>query len=60
MKGYNSPLRLDSTKTSGGLLVYINENIPSKILNKFKIPSSFNNITLNDKFIHNIFMFTRY
>ena len=30
---------MDSSKTSGGLLVYVNENIPSKILSRFSIPS---------------------
>ena len=28
LKGYSSPLRLDISKTSGGLLVYVNESIP--------------------------------
>ena len=37
--GYASPYRLDITKNSGGLLVYINENIPSMLLKKFKVPN---------------------
>ena len=37
--GYSSPFRLDSSKTSGGLLVYVNENIPSKALNKLLLPN---------------------
>ena len=30
INGFNQPFRLDSSKSLGGLLVYINENIPSK------------------------------
>ena len=36
--GYRSPYRLDVSNFSGGLLVYVNENIPSQALNKFKLP----------------------
>ena len=35
--GYASPFRLDVSSNSGGLLVYINENIPSRILRKFTV-----------------------
>ena len=35
--GYASPYRLDISKHSGGLLVYIKENIPSLLLKKFKV-----------------------
>ena len=33
LSGYKKPLRFDDTSRSGGLLVYINENIPSRHLN---------------------------
>ena len=36
--GYSSPFRLDVSSTSGGILVFIKEHIPSKLLNKLKIP----------------------
>ena len=39
IEGYSSPFRLDYSKSSGGLLVYIDENIPSKLLNRFSIAS---------------------
>ena len=32
------PYRLDKSKTSGGLLVYVLQDIPSKPLNNFDIP----------------------
>ena len=38
LDGYNSPFRFDSTKSSGGLLVYVNGDIPSKVQNKYKLP----------------------
>ena len=38
--GYSSPFRLDVSSTSGGILVFIKEHIPSKLLNKLKIPSN--------------------
>ena len=41
IEGYSPPIRLDSSKSSGGLLVYVNENIPSKILNRFSFPIPF-------------------
>ena len=36
--GYKTPYRLDVSHNSGGVLVYVNENIPSRILNRVKIP----------------------
>ena len=39
LPGYKSPYRLDISGNSGGLLVYVNENIPSRTLNQLKIPS---------------------
>ena len=38
---YKIPYRLDKTKTSGGLLVYVLQDIPSKLLNNFPIPNDF-------------------
>ena len=38
IEGHNPPLRLDSSKSSGGLLVYVNEDIPLNQLNKFPAP----------------------
>ena len=39
MKGYKKPFRLDIHEKSGGLLVYVNENTPSSILNEFTFDS---------------------
>ena len=33
MPGFNSPYSFDRTKDGRGILVYIRENIPSKLLN---------------------------
>ena len=33
MPGFTSPYRFDRTKDGGGILVYIREDIPSKLLN---------------------------
>ena len=35
---FKKPYRLDKSKTSGGLLVYVLQDIPSKLLNNFNIP----------------------
>ena len=35
INGYKKPFRLDIHAKSGGLLVYVNENIPSRILSQF-------------------------
>ena len=39
LRGFKSPYRLDINSRSGGLLVYVNEDIPSRRLNQLKIPS---------------------
>ena len=38
-QGYKTPYRLDASSTSGGVLVYVNENIPSRPLLKLTLPS---------------------
>ena len=37
--GYKPPYRLDVSETSGGILVFIREDIRSRPLNKYKIPT---------------------
>ena len=39
MDGYRTPYRYRTNENVGGLLIYINENIPSKELTGFKIPN---------------------
>jgi len=38
ISGYSTPYRIDINSKSGGLLVYIKDNIPSKLLNDITIP----------------------
>ena len=37
--GFSIPFRLDRTSNGGGIMIYVREDIPSKILNKHKFPS---------------------
>ena len=37
--GYKQPYRLDVTETREGILIFIREDIPSQLLNTFKIPN---------------------
>ena len=37
MKGYNKPYRIDRNSNGGGILVYVREDIPSKILSNFTL-----------------------
>ena len=36
LQGYSSPFRLDHNSRGGGLLLYIREDIPAKIIDKAK------------------------
>ena len=40
LEGYSSPYRLDINGRSGGLLVYVNENIPSRILTSYQFETN--------------------
>ena len=46
MAGFRKPYRQDVTARSGGILVYVNENIPSRKLNKIKVPNDIQLIPL--------------
>ena len=52
--GYSTPYRLDGPKVkeaSGGLLIYVKEDIPTKLLNKrFRLPTDFQAIPLELNF----------
>lgn len=39
IKGFKPPIRLDINKSSGGLLVYINENLLCEKIEDFGIPN---------------------
>ena len=39
IEGYAQPFRLDRSSEGGGLLVYIREDIPAKILKKYPLPN---------------------
>ena len=38
-QGYSKPYRRDRSIGGGGLLMYINDNIPSRILNEHSLPA---------------------
>ena len=38
-EGFNTPFRRDCSKYSGGLMVYVRDNIPSRYISKFTIPN---------------------
>ena len=48
--GYASPYRLDVSANSGGLLVYIKEHIPSRLLRKFTVPKDIQIIPIEINF----------
>ena len=39
MPGYSKPYRLDRTRYGGGLIIYVREDIPSKILKQYCFPN---------------------
>ena len=40
LKGFSKPCRLDRSSNGGGLLLYIKEDIPSRVLNNFVMPQN--------------------
>ena len=50
LDGYNSPYRLDISKNSGGILIYVADNIPSKLKTDFNIPNNLQIIPLELNF----------
>ena len=38
--GFYEPMRLDITSKRGGMLIYINSSLPSKIMSNFKLPEN--------------------
>ena len=42
--GFHKPLRTDVSSRSGERLVYITSSLPSKIINKFKLPNNIQKI----------------
>ena len=40
LRGYHKPYRLDISDRKGGLLVYIQSHLPSRLLKNFDIPSN--------------------
>ena len=39
MEGFSAPFRLDRNRNGGGIMVYIRDDIPSRILNKHNFPN---------------------
>ena len=50
MPGYTIPYRLDKSGNSGGLLVYVKETIPSKLLVEFSLPNKIQAIPVEINF----------
>ena len=48
--GYKTPYRLDVSYNSGGILVYVKENLPSRILKEFSLPQDIQAITIEINF----------
>ena len=46
MEGYRKPFRKDKTRHSGGLLIYVNEDIPSRELNHHTCPNDIQHIVI--------------
>ena len=46
LDGFKQPYRLDVTSNSGGLLVYVNDQIPSKEIKSVSIPSDIQEISI--------------
>ena len=44
IKGYSTPFRLDKNKNGGGLLLYVREDIPCKILKEYTPEKSIENL----------------
>ena len=38
VEGFTMPYRLDRNRNGGGVIIYVREDIPSKILEKHKLP----------------------
>ena len=43
-KGYGTPFRLDRNQNGGGLLLYVHEGIPCKILSEYTPENSIENV----------------
>ena len=39
LEGFRSPFRLDKSGKSGGLLIYVKSNLPSRLLTDYKLPN---------------------
>ena len=50
IEGFKKPYRLDKSKNSGGLMVYIKSHIPSRILSDFLLPKDFQAIPFEISF----------
>ena len=44
IEGFGSPFRLDRNSSGGGIMLFVREEIPSKLLSKYKPNSSVENV----------------
>ena len=47
VEGFTIPYRLDRNRNGGGIIIYVREHIPSKILEKHKLPQDVEGSLLN-------------
>ena len=50
LDGFSPPHRLDRNENGGGILIYIREDIPGVVLNKYKLPSDIEGIFIELNF----------
>ena len=50
VEGFTMPYRLDRNRNGGGLIIYVKEDIPSKILEKHKLPHDIEGILIELNF----------
>ena len=57
ISGYSSPYRLDVSKSSGGLLIYVNENIASRQLTDYKFCGDIQALPIELNFLKSKWLF---
>ena len=51
MKGFAEPFRLDPNRNGGGVMIYIGEDIPSRLLLKHVFPSDIEGLYIELNFM---------
>ena len=53
LNGFSPPYRNDRNKHGGGILIYVRDNIPSKLLNEFQPPKDIEGLFIELNFRNN-------